>query len=387
LKHYWIRNINHHIYFTIGNHWSQQNFNSQTWQQLSSGAVNSFQNQGFNNDLQLQLNDAFGGVQYKLRYWKSIFKFGLFSHYISWNFKNDRNLFDKDFYIAPEFDFEKKMGYTRKLNFKYRLKNTLFPVLKYENYYLTGYNKVFKGNMQIRKELAHHFSLSFRDFSIANDYQYYINLSYQQKINPVSSRIVYQNIQSYTMPAILQSPAQLWHSNLFAKYDLKKLYVKMLYRFQYNIRQQYIQAVLTDSKFLSHQYQLGLGSYFQNYPNFDAGSKFTWNNYRLNALENKSKSIIPYFEITYDFAKAVNFKLTYQLHIDYDFESKENMYQDAGFSLLYQKENKAWGFELSGANLFNNTVIYQNIQSNIVASSSRIFVQGRTIFFKIKYKL
>jgi hypothetical protein len=388
-KHYWIRNINHHIYFTIENHWSQQNFNSQTWQQLSNGNVNSFQNSGFNNDLQIQLNDAVGGIQYKVRHWKSIFKFGLFSHYITWNFKGDQHLFDKAFYMAPEFLFEKKIGYSRQIKFKYQVKNTLFPILKYAtNYYLSDYNKVTTGNINIRNELAHHLTLNFRDFSIANNYQYYINLSYQQKIKPISTRIVYQDIQSFSMPVILQDPANTLNTQFFIKYDFKKIYIEMHQTFFYNTYQQYVQNILTKSQFLSQQYEWGIGSYFKKYPNFDLGTTYGKSTYRINRSDNKTKNIGPFLELSYDFKNAFIFKFKYQHHyIITDFSTQKNDYQKAEFNLIYQKENKAWGFEISASNLFNNRFINSTNQSDILLTNQFIYIQPRILLFKIHYKL
>jgi len=388
LKHYWIHNNKQHIYFILGNHWSKQNFISNSWQELYSGGVNSFQSAGFNNDLKLHLDDAFGGMQYKIKLWESIFKFSLFAHQITWKLYGNDAFSDSYFYFSPEFSLEKKIKYTRKISFKYTLKDNIFSVSKYANrYYLTGYNTVAKGNQLVRKEIMHKFLFTFRDFSIVNDYQYYINLSYQQKIDPVSHKIVYENTQSFTMPIILQTPSHSFNANLYLKRDYKNIYIKLLPVFRYSVYQQSIQDNLQDIKFFSQQYKFVIGSYFKKYPNFDFGSNFRWNKYSVNKAINTSKSISPFIEINYDFLKSFVFKFNYDYHINYDYQNKRNIYQSGNFSLLYQKENHPWGFEILANNIFNNSFINIYNQSNILLIDSYVFIQPRIIMFKLHYKL
>ncbi len=64
-----------------------------------------------------------------------------------------------------------------------------------------------------------------------------------------------------------------------------------------------------------------------------------------------------------------------------------NVFDVAGASLFYQKEDSPWGFEVSATNLFDVRYKRQNSFSDFLISDRSTVVMPRIVMFKLSYKL
>ena len=388
LKHYWIINKNNHIYTSIGNHLLRQIFYTETFQALQNEQINDFSSAGFNNDLKLNLEDAFFGLQYKSKLFGAIIKIGLFGHYYVWNMQQNDNKFKAKFNLLPELSIRKKIKYSQTLEFIYQLKSNIPEASKYLNHYhLTDFTSVHKGNPDLTNELSHNFRLLYSDFSFSKSYQYHANLHYQYKQNPIKSKTYYYGIDTYRNPVMASLPESSFSASIYFKKNFNKAYVSVNPMWQYKDYSQNIQNRWKNIRSVTQNYKLTYGTYFKKYPNFDMGIFLLLNDNIIDKNKNRYMQIAPFFEASYDFLKGFIFKGDYQYVTSKDNKNKRNDYQTAGLSLYYQKENNPWGFELSVSNLFNHSFINSNSQTNILLSNSNIYVQPRIWMFKLRYKL
>ncbi|HFX17972.1 MAG TPA: carboxypeptidase-like regulatory domain-containing protein [Flavobacteriales bacterium] len=388
LKHYWLINGNHHIYSSIGNHWADKNFYSYAYQKLSDGSTNDFTATGFNNDLQMRLNDVFAGLQYKFMFKKWVMKAGIFAHYYTWHFVKDYNKNRSAYNLLPEISFQKKMHFSQKFEFQYRLKSVIPDISKYlKYYYLTGYNHIQKGNIDIENELIHTFRLHYGSFSLSDQYQYYVRMSYQYKPASIQNKIFYVGIDTYQSPVLVSLPNQSLQATLFFKRDFKKFYISVKPALQANKYVQNIQNTWHHIQTLWQSYELKTGTYFKDYPNIDLGVQYSVNRYQSDVTQNDYTQISPFLTLQYDFAKAFNFKAHYKYVTTNSLLKNSDPYHNADISLLYQTDKSPWGLELQISNLFNHSVINNYNQSEIMISNNSVFIQPRLWLLKLYYKL
>ncbi len=387
LKHYWLINNNHHLYTSIGNHLSFQDFYTQSYQTLDDASNYDLSTSGFHNDLQLHLNDLFGGMQYKLRFNGFIVKAGLFAHRYSWQFEGDYQKYKVKQTLLPEFSLHKKIGLKQKLNFTYRLKANIPEVSKYlKFYYLTGFNTVAKGNPELSYEQAHHFNLSFSHFSMANNLNYYLRLQYQRKESSIKNKIVYAGIDYYTSPVLTHFPDQSMNASLYVKKSFKKFYASVKPYWQVNNYHQNIQNQWKNIQNITQSYQFEAGTYFKKYPNIDIGLLQRINRHLIDEQSHRYIQNIPSLSLAYDY-KSFNFKTDYQYIHTKDLLIQRSAYHLASISVIYQKENSPWGLELQGQNLFDNRVVRSYHQSEFIISDTDILVQPRIVMLNLHYKL
>ncbi len=387
LKHYWLINSNHHLYTSIGNHLLFQDFYTRSYQTLDNNMIYDLSPSGFHNDLQLHLNDLFGGLQYKLRFNGFVVKAGLFAHRYLWQFEGDYQKFKVKQALLPEFSIRKKIGLKQKINFTYRLKANIPEASKYlKYYYLTGFNTVAKGNPELDYEQAHHFNLSFSHFSMANNLNYYLRLQYQYKPESIKNKITYAGIDYYQSPVLVRFPDQSFNAVLYIKKSFKRFYISIKPNWHERRYHQNIQNQWENIQTSTRNYQINTGTYFQKYPNVDLGLTLQINQHLMNGQSHRYIQNFPSVSLTYDY-KNFNIKADYQYIYTKDLSVNRSAYHIAGFSLIYQKDNSPWGVELQGQNLFDNRVIESYQSSDFILSDTDIFVQPRVIMLNLHYKL
>ncbi len=387
MKHYWLINSNHHLYTSFGNHLLFQNFYTHDFQLLDNNTDYDLSPSGFHNDLQLHLNDLFGGVQYKLRFNGFVVKAGLFAHHYSWQFAGDYKKFKVKQTLLPEFSIRKKIGLKQKINFEYRLKANIPEVSKYlKYYYLTGFNTVARGNSELSYEQAHHFNLSFSHFSMANNLNYYMRLQYQYKPASIKKNITYAGIDYYQSPIMTFFPDQSMNATLYFKKSFKKFYFSVKPYWQVNNYHQNIQNQWETIQTTTQNYELKTGTYSKSYPNIDIGLTTKLNRHLLEGQSRFYTQNIPFISLTYNY-KNLNFIADYQYVYTKDLLIQRSTYQVASFSLIYQKDNSPWGLELQGKNLFDNRVIKSYQSSEFIISDTDVLVQPRIVMLKLHYKL
>ncbi|WP_296315954.1 carboxypeptidase-like regulatory domain-containing protein [Winogradskyella sp. UBA3174] len=166
-KHYWEINNSNHIYTTVGNKLLIEDFFTEDLQLLDNGSENNFASDGFNNDLDFRLNDAFVGLHYKFRAGIFTLKQGAFLHNYNWKVDQQTQVHNNKWVILPDFLAKIEFNKSKKIEFNYNLKTTFSEASRFANqFYLQSYNSVFRGNENLENNLFHSLNARYSRFSL-----------------------------------------------------------------------------------------------------------------------------------------------------------------------------------------------------------------------------
>ena len=118
-KHFWEINNSNHIYTTIGNKFLQEDFFTEDSQILDDDAINSFNNDGFGNNLNFRLNDLFFGVHYKFRTGIFTVKQGVYAHQYRWETNQNPTISKNKWVVLPDFLAKIEFNKSKKITINY----------------------------------------------------------------------------------------------------------------------------------------------------------------------------------------------------------------------------------------------------------------------------
>jgi hypothetical protein len=389
IKHYWVLNRFNHIYFTIGSQFTFDDFETIEYQQLEDGNINDFSNSGFGNDTRLNFKDLFLGLHYKFQRGKTTFKPGIFYHYYNWNI----NQFDvanenNKGVILPEFSAEVEFSNSKKLNFNYNLK-VRFPSISQfaDRFTLLNFNSIYQGNSQLKNELYHLFQLRYYRFSLFKDIFYNFNISYRLMEDNLKNRTAIQGIDFVSSPILSDFEDKVWNIGGSLKKGINKYKFSIKGNISLAEYEKPINNQIIANTSNTYSFGGGLETRFINFPNFELGYTKTISEYKANTISNFQSDVFAAF-LEYDFLNDFIFKT------DYSFENYNNKtfgskstFDVANVSLFYQKEDSAWGFEISANNIFDIAFKQRNSFSSFLVSDEKTFILPRIIMFKVSYKL
>ncbi|WCC41503.1 carboxypeptidase-like regulatory domain-containing protein [Tenacibaculum finnmarkense] len=387
-KHYWILNNSNHIYTTLGNAFSKQQYSTNDSQLLSNGTINDFGSSQFNNDLDFKFNDLFLGLHYKFRAGKLTFKQGFFIRNYSWYLKQSSNLENKKTLFLPDFNIKLQFSKSEKLKLKYNLKSSFGNASQFANkFQLQSYNSVYKGNPLLENELYHSANLSYNKFSMYKGIMLLGNLNYVKKKKGIQNNIEFQETNQFITSVLVNNPETQWNFNSSIRKRIKKINYTLKSKIS---NSKYLQKI--DNKYntnIKNNLTLGLSAktLYKKFPTIEIGYDKSIGNYTSNNNTSKFNTDKSFLNIDYDFKDFVfTFEYEYYNYLNKQF-NLENKYQLANTSLLYQKENSAWSFEVNAQNLFNSKFRNQNSFSDYIITDNKKFIQPFSLLFSLNYKL
>ncbi|MEP5255824.1 MAG: carboxypeptidase-like regulatory domain-containing protein [Winogradskyella arenosi] len=390
IKDYWVINNFNHLYTSVGINTSFNDFYNEDVQLLSDGSINNFSSAGFGNDFGYSFIDTYLGLEYKFQIGIATFKPAVFYHGYLWRTQQfeDAETSSKNLFL-PQFTTKVEFNNSEKLNFKYKL-NARFPSINQlaNNFVLSNFNSVYRGNNQLENQLYHSATLSYYKFSLFRNLNLNFNTSFNKRIKSIKTVSELNGIESFNTTIMFDQPEHNWMLSGRVSKKINKIRYNLSSRFSYNDFYQILNndTNLNVSKSISST--IGVETSFKNHPNLEINYTKDFNTYK--ALDNISKFENDQFEVIleYDFLKDLIFKADYTFD-NYNNKSLETKttFDTANASLFYQKEDSPWGFEVNATNLFDTRFKQQNSFNAFVISDSRTFILPRIVMFKVSYKL
>ena len=390
VKDYWVLNNFNHLYSSLGFNTAFSTFYNQDVQELTNGTINNFNPAGFGNDFGYNFVDTFVGLEYKFQIGIATFKPMLYYHFYNWQTKQFEDKFSNNkALLLPKFTTKVEFNNSEKINFKYAL-NARFPSINRlaNNFILSSFNSVFKGDTTLENQLYHSLTLSYYKFSLFKNLNINFITSFNKKLKHFKSVSQLQGIEQYNTQILFDEPEYNWNISGRISKTINKIRYNLKSRFSYNDFFQILNnnTNLNISKSVSTT--VSAETFFKNYPNIELGYTKDFSNYRSTGIINKFENNKFFVTLEYDFLKDFIFKA------DYSFDTYKNKGNDirntfdtANVSLFYQKEDNPWGFEIYATNLFDVTYKQQNSFSSFLISDSKTYILPRIIMFKISYKL
>ncbi|MFD2916965.1 carboxypeptidase-like regulatory domain-containing protein [Psychroserpens luteus] len=389
VKDYWVLNNFNHLYTTFGVNAAFTNFENQDVQQLSDGSINNFNTAGFGNDFEYNFIDTFIGLEYKFQIGIATFKPMLYYHFYNWNTKQfDERFTNRKALLLPQFTTKVEFNNSEKLNFRYKL-NARFPSINRlaNNFVLSSFNSVFRGDTTLDNQLYHTASLSYYKFSLFKNLNFNVNTSFNKRIKTIKSVTELQGIDQFTTQTLFDQPEHSWNLSARLSKKIKKIKYNISARYVYSDFYQILNSEtnLNISKNMSST--LSIETSFKKHPNIEIGYTKDFNNYKSIAGENNFENDRFFAILEYDFLENFIFKADYS----YDAYANKsanikNTFDTANASLFYQIEDSPWGFEVNATNLFDVTFKQQNSFNSFLISDSKTFILPRIVMFKVAYK-
>ncbi len=390
VKDYWVLNNFNHIYTSIGINSAFNTFNSFDEQVLSNGNTNNFSEAGFNNDFRYNFINTYVGLEYKFKTGIFTFKPALYYHFYTWSTQQtNQKLFNNKAVLLPEATTTIEFNNSEKINVKYKL-NARFPAVNRlaNNFILSNFNSVFKGNETLENELYHSASINYSKFSLLKGLYYNANISYTKRLKHYKNVTQLQGIDYYSTPILFNMPEDaLYIHGSFSK-KIRKIRFRLSGRYNYSNFFQLINNATIKNKSQRFAVTPSIETRFKKWPNLEVGYTKDFSNYESLNTTSKFENNTLFAYLDYTFLEDFTFKAEYNYNNYINKTSGvENTFDNANVSLFYKKEDSAWGFELKATNLFNTQFKQENAFNNFLISDQRTFIMPRIILFTISYKL
>ncbi|MCM4173958.1 hypothetical protein DHD32_21030 [Arenibacter sp. TNZ] len=389
-KHYWnIDNFNL-LHTTFGNQYRAYRFVTNDSQLLDDGTVNDFGSNGFGNDLNFRLNDLYAGIYYNARVGKFEFHQSLFLHNYSWSIDQANVIKKNKWALLPDVSIRRRSSSTGSfLRLDSSLRSSFSDVAKLAgNYYLQSYNSVYIGNKDLENELRHYSSLTYSRLSLLRGLYTLGVISYEYRINGITSSIITEDQDRLTSPFRLSAPNQNLNGTVIAKKSTKNFKYSLTTRLNSSRSSRQINGTISEYKNTTGSYRLSAQTLHKKFPIIEVGFKQSIGNYGSN---NKTFNFLtnePFISFEYDFLKNFIGSFDYT-HYNYQNRSTDltNAFSIGNASLSYGKESSAWDFKVSVQNLFDVRSKNQNSFNVFVVSDQNTFVLPRIVMFSLIYKL
>ena len=390
VKHYWVLNNFNHIYPIVGFSHSHQEYSSLDFQQLQN-STNTFDNSDFNNATIFKLNDPYVGFQYKVKVGDFIVKPGLVYHYYFWDVSQFgiKEVSKEKPQLLPEAFIKWDIRSSEKLNFKYSLNSRFNDASFFANRLrLQNFNNLYRGNEQLENSLAHQASLTYYKFSLLKGLFYNVGINYSKRIQSIRNTTILEGIDQINTSIYTDLPEE--------NISLNASFAKKIKRFKFTLEgsashsaySRNINNIITDYKSNYYSYTLKTETYFKEWPNIELGLRQGFSDFSSDTFENNFTQTDPYAILEYDFLNDFILKAdyTYNRYVNKN-ENAENTFQIGNASLFYNQEDSPWGFEIDVDNIFDISFKNNNSFNQFIISDTQIFIQPRTLLFKVSYKL
>ena len=390
-KHYWVLADFHHIYPVAGFNYFNTEFNTSDRQIMNDGSVNSFEDAGFNNRLDFNLLDAYVGFQYKTQIDDLVLRPGLVFHNYNWNAAQFSNEIANDhkMILLPEFFAEYEFNSSKKIKLEYNRYSNFSNISQFANRLrLQSFNQLYRGNSELENQIYNRIRLNYRNFNMFRGLIYFINLSYSHREQSIRNLTEIDGIDQISTSIYTDLP----ENNYLLSGNINKRISD--YRFSLGANASFSDySRIINNETLDYQnnnygYNLKVQTRYDEWPNLEVGFRHSFSELSSENSTNEFMRITPFAILEYDFLKDFIFKFNY----DYNyFENQStnniNRFEIAESSLFYSKEDSAWGFEIQATNLFDVSYKRENSVNEFIVADRQIFLQPRTILFKLIYKL
>ncbi len=390
LKHYWVLNNLNHIYPNAGVNLLNQGYGTLDYQRLPNGAINSFRESGFNNDLNFQLLDAYAGFEYKMKRGNLIIKPGLTYHQYQWQvdqFEEEVVNRNKGL-LLPALMLKYEFNSSENLNFNYNLRSSFSDASSYANRLrLISFNRLFRGNVELENELSHSLSLRYYKFNMYRGLFVNGNLNYTRRVNSIRSTNLIEGIDQISSLMYTDMPENSYFGTASVAKQIRKLKFTLSGNVNLSDYSRIINNEIFDYNSRNYSYTVKTETRFKKLPNLEVGFRQDFNNFKSDNFSNHFTQISPYANLDYDFLNDFILKADYSYnYYENEGNNQANTFQIGNASLFYNKEDNPWSFEIDVKNVFDVRYRNSNSFSEFLITDQRIYIQPRTILFKVGYK-
>jgi len=396
---YWnVINEKSNVNLTLGNIYSNQEFQSNIFQNLDDGSIfnpvptigNLVDPQNV-NDTEYTFSDLYLGLAYQFKTGIFTFNQGVMSHsYVAKNTQFQTETFrDHFFRLLPRFNMIIKLKQSEKIRFNYTMQTRFTDINQIaRGLVLNNYNNIFSGNPELESSLRHQLSLSYYNNSMYYGTNIFGLIRYSKTIDNIrtSSNFDSGSVVSVRTPFnSMFEDETLTTSGSFEK-SFRRLTTSISASFNYRKFNQFINNRQSINESYSQNYLVRLGTKFKRAPNINV-------RYRYSISDNDQGSTRTKF---YTHAPSINFnayiweKLTFKTNYSFTrLENTKEVLNDFEFwnvSLSYRKNKDAMlEYQLKATNILDTKSLSNTSVGALFVNTSEYFIQPRFITLRIVY--
>ena len=387
LDYYYMLSPKSNINVTLGNTYSNQNFNSSIFQVLDSGTVNSLDDIANTNDVNYIFSDIFLGLHYKILTGKFTFTPGVSLH--SYNMTNEQlgTSNNQNFFRAlPDLlaIYQIKKAESLTYNFSYTNNFTDINQLS-EGYVFSNYNSLTKGNRTLENATAKVHSLRYFKYNMFSFENITAFATYSKRLEAIKTRAIFNGVNQTSSPFNSDFADETLSGNgSYGRSFLRNYKASFGVNLNWSKFNNIQNNVFTTNESFTQSYTLKASTNFKNMPNLELGYNAVKNDYNNSTFYTEK----PFAKLDYFFLKSFSFVTEYEFYHYYNnAKTINNEYDLLSTSLIYQKSGSKLEYKVSGTNLLNTTSLNDDSFSQFSTRTSQYTVQPRYIIFSLKYNL
>ena len=396
IDYYYLLTPKSHFNVTLGNTYSHQNFDSQIFQTLSDGTINSL-NPNTRNDVRFMFNDAFLGLHYRIMTGKFTLTPGFSLHkYNTFNVQRGTKVRDDFFRVLPDLNVLYQIKKSETLVYNFALTTDFTDVNRFaDGFTFTNYNALFRGNRFLENAFLQQHSLRYSNFNMFNFTNIFATVIYTRRIDAIKNGAFFignnqvntaVNLGSNMADETLSGSATYGRS--FLRYYKASVGANMNWSKFNNIldyNASLAQGAIITTESLTQNYTVSASTNYNKWPNIEVGYNIAINSYNDARFFTER----PFVNIDYYFLKGFSVIAEYDFYHYYGSDGFEvdNKYDFLNATLMYRKPDSKWEYKVSATNLLNTTTLNDDNFNQFRSSTSRYVVQPRFILFALRYSL
>ncbi|WP_366185111.1 carboxypeptidase regulatory-like domain-containing protein [Flavobacterium ovatum] len=387
LDYYYMLTKTSNINVTLGDTYSNQNFNSHIFQILDNQSVNDLNASSLNNQVNYNFNDVYLGLHYKILTGKFTFSPGVSLHYYDMTNTQLGSDYQQDFArVLPDFYALFQIKKSQTLTYNYSLTNSFTDINKLvAGNVFNNYNSLSTGNRALENATSQVHSLRYFKYNMFNFENIFANASYSKKMDAVKTRSVFTGINQTSSPYNSDlADETLSGMGSYGRSFLKNYKASFSTSINWSKFNNIQNNVLATTESLTQSYTFKASTNYKNLPNLEAGYSYTINEYSGATFYTDK----PFLKLDYYFLNAFSFVSEYEF---YNYKNKTNTvhneYDFLSASLIYQKKNSKMEYKISATNILNTQSLNDDSFSQFSTRTAQYTVQPRYIIFSMKYNL
>ncbi len=391
--YYYMLTPKSNINVTLGNTYSNQNFNSSIFQILDDQTVNNLDDIANSNNVNYEFKDAFLGLHYKILTGKFTFTPGVSLH--TFAMKNEQlgiNSTQNFFRALPDFLAIYQIKKAESLTYNFSFTNNFTDINRLsEGIIFSNYNSLTQGNRTLENATSIAHSLRYFKYNMFNLENISAFASYSKQIDAIKTRALFNGVNQTSEPYNSDFSDETLSGNgsygrSFLKNYKASFGINLNWSKNNNIRIDRLtqQDILVTNESFTESYTLKASTNYKKLPNLELGYNWVKNDYNNNTFYTDK----PFARLDYFFLKSFSFVSEYEFYHYYNNDKTiNNEYDFLSASLIYQKKDSKLEYKISGTNLLNTTSLNDDSFSQFSTKTSQYTVQPRYIIFSLKYNL
>jgi len=390
LDYFWNYSRRSHLNPKLSIAHTKDNFISLDEELLSNGSINSFLNDGFNNNLNFELTTAGAGLEHAYKNDYHNLRMGFMVNWYNYNTNNintqSNNVTTLRF--LPVIDYSLTLLGNKKINLDYRTSVNLPNSFALANRFrLAGYNRVIRGAVNLDEQYIHNTRLYYSAGTRSLGYLFNSAVHFNYSAGAIQASRTFDNIDQITQYIFLREPNSNIGFNATYYHLMRNWRVGLSPNYRVSASRDLINDAVVDLNVVTYGYRINAVSSYKYFVNVTAAINQRYNNYdgfNTNKFVNTSLEINLSHDFSDSWVLSTDFSQTYFKNRTTGDTRQFGLFDIAG---QYKPAKSAWIFDLDVRNIYNVKARSDSSISDFIISQTDTFILPFRATLGVSYTL